>query len=435
MALPRLTPRIVAVLTVITLLGSLGVVAGAAAQPATGSDRYIVVLRAGVDPLAVAQEHAARFGVAVSHVYRHALTGYAAEVPAARLARIQADPRVRFVSEDRVVTIFAETTPTGVMRIGADTSTTPAPDGVNVAVIDTGIDVSHPDLNVGGGVNCQTGSSYNDGNGHGSHVSGIIGARRNNGIGVAGVLPGARLWAVRVLNNAGSGRWSNVVCGIDWVTGTRTDGDPTNDIAVANMSLGGTGADDGKCGTANNDALHAAICNSVAAGVTYVVAAGNSAADFKGFVPAAYGEVLTVTAIADFNGAPGGGAAATCRSDVDDTAADFSNYTVPGSPDASHTIAAPGVCIYSTYKGDGYATLSGTSMASPHVAGTVARCIASGACAGTPAQITSKILSDAEGHVAGYGFLGDPTDPIQGGNTKRGFATLDYGYLVWSGDY
>ena len=103
------------------------------------------------------------------------------------------------------------------------------------------------------------------------------------------------------------------------------------------MSLGGSGSE----GTCTNNALHMAICNSVAAGVTYVVAAGNSGADFAGFVPAAFNEVLTVTAAADFNGQPGGGAAATCRSDVDDTAADFSNFTTTTAADAGHTIAGP----------------------------------------------------------------------------------------------
>jgi subtilisin len=149
------------------------------------------------------------------------------------------------------------------------------------------------------------------------------------------------IYSVRVLNNAGSGSWSSVACGIDWVTANAA----ALKIKVANMSLGGTGSDDGDCGNTNDDALHLAICNSVAAGVTYVVAAGNNGANFSGFVPAAYDEVLTVTAIADFNGEPGGGAAATCRADVDETPADFSNFTTVGSTDENHTIAAPGVCI------------------------------------------------------------------------------------------
>jgi subtilisin family serine protease len=100
--------------------------------------------------------------------------------------------------------------------------------------------------------------------------------------------------------------------------------------------------------------------------VTYVVAAGNSRADARNFVPAAYDEVITVSALADFNGTPGGGAAATCRPDVDDTFADFSNYG------ADVDLIAPGVCIGSTWLDDGYNTISGTSMASPHVAGAAA---------------------------------------------------------------
>jgi subtilisin family serine protease len=391
---------------------------------------YIVVLRDSADPLAVAREHASAHGLAVEHVYRHALKGYAATVPAGRLAHLAADPRVLFVSEDRPVWAFGEV-PTGVKRIEADRSPTWAGgvSGVSVAIIDTGIDTDHPDLNVVGGINCQKGNSYEDGNGHGTHVAGTVGA---NG-GVLGVAPGAPLYAVRVLNNAGSRSWASVICGVDWVTAQRGL-DPT--LLVANMSLGGSGSDGGPCAT-TTEALQKAICGSVAAGVTYVVAAGNSAADFKGFVPAAYDQVLTVTAMADFNGAPGGGAAATCRSDVDDTAADFSNFTTAGSADEGHTIAAPGVCILSTWKGGGYNTISGTSMASPHVAGTVALCIASGECTSpTPAEIMARLRQDAAGTSPGYGFTGDPDDPIiSGGGRRRPPTTLYYGHLIYAGGY
>jgi subtilisin len=137
-----------------------------------------------------------------------------------------------------------------------------------------------------------------------------------------------------------------------------------------------------------------------------------------------------VTAVADFNGRPGGGAAATCRSDVDDTYADFSNFAT-SSADAAHTIAAPGVCIRSTWKGGGYKTISGTSMASPHVTGTAALCIWSGKCTGTPSQIISKLRSDAAAQPASYGFLGDPYNPVVGGNGK----TRYYGYLAYAGGY
>jgi subtilisin family serine protease len=370
-----------------------------------------VVLDEGVDPDAVAAYHEGFAGVSVGHRYRHALNGYAAEISAtASLAAIQADSRVDFLSADRVFRTTAQTLPTGINRIDGELSSTASGNGsgsvnINVAVIDTGIDPSHPDLNVVGGKDCAPGVGFNDLNGHGSHVAGTI-AARDNGIGVVGVAPGANLYAVKVLTDAGVGLTTDIICGIDWVTSTRTDLNPTNDIAVANMSLGGGGSDDNNCGNSNNDAYHRSICNSTAAGVTHVVAAGNETRDFRSTAPATYGEVLTVTAIADFNGAPGGGAASTCRSDVDDTEANFSNWAVLAA-DQNHTIAAPGVCINSTYMAGMYNTISGTSMASPHVAGVAALCIATGACTGTPAQIISKLRADAQSYTTanpGYGF-------------------------------
>jgi subtilisin family serine protease len=409
-------------------------VAPASSAPAGGPPgRYIVVLRDGAgDPAAVAADHGRRYGAsAPSFVYRAALQGYAATVPAERLDDLRSDPRVAFVSDDRPVSAL-DTVPTGIDRVDAEPATSPAPDaaGPAVAVIDTGSG-PHPDLNVVGGKNCSTGSSYNDGNGHGTHVAGTV-AARNNGAGVVGVLPGAPVWSVRVLDNSGSGSWSSVICGIDWVTANAA----TLGIKVANMSLGGSGSDDGACGTRNADALHAAICRSVAAGVTYVVAAGNSGVDFKGSVPAAYDEVLTVTAMSDSDGQPGGtGPAPACRtSEGDDRYASFSNFAV-SSADAAHTIAAPGVCITSTWPGGGTATISGTSMTTPHVAGTAARCIATGACAGlSPSQMAAKLRADAAARPASYGFTGDPNSPV---TTKRGRTTVTryYGYLTWAGGY
>ena len=137
-----------------------------------------------------------------------------------------------------------------------------------------------------------------------------------------------------------------IICGIDWVTANAS----RLNIKVANMSLGGGGSDDGNCGNTNGDALHKAICSSVAAGVTYVVAAGNDSANMAGFVACGVHEVLAVTAVADFNGQPGGGAAATCRAGVDDTSADFSNSRALKFR-RGHTIAAPGVCIYVDLEG------------------------------------------------------------------------------------
>jgi subtilisin len=366
--------------------------------------QYIVVLKDNTpDPRAVAQEHARAHGAEVLQTYEHALKGYAARIPASSLDKVRNDSRVLFVSEDREVKASAQTTPTGVERIGGKLSSTRSgdgtgtvggPAGVNVAIIDTGIDTSHPDLNVVGGKNCSTGKSYQDGNGHGTHVAGTV-AAKDDANGVVGVAPGANLYAVRVLNNSGSGTWSSVACGIDWATSTlinpdgSPEGNPDNDIKVANMSLGGGGSattSNSNCTNGNNDALHMAICKSVKAGVTYAVAAGNESDDAANHVPAAYDEVITVSALADFNGQPGGGADATCRSDVDDTFADFSNYGNPVD------IAAPGVCIRSTWKGGGYNTISGTSMATPHVTG-VAALYKKAHPNDTPAQVRTALTS------------------------------------------
>src|SRR6266542_4053281 len=390
--------------------------------PQEGARNVIVVLHDDEpDVDGVAAEHGRAYGASVSNLYHVALKGYAATIPQARLADVQRDPRVAFVSEDRPVEAVAQTLPTGIDRIDAEQSShfgSNSWSNISVAVIDTGSG-PHSDLNIVGGKNCQSGRSYSDGNGHGTHVAGTIGAF-NDTSGVVGVAPGIPIYSVRVLNNQGSGSWSSVVCGIDLVTANAA----TYNIKVANMSLGGGGSDDGNCGNNNSDALHKAICKSVAAGVTYVVAAGNSNVDFAGFVPAAYDEVLSVTAVADFNGQYGGGAAPTCRADEDDTPADFSNFTAINSADAGHTIAAPGVCIYSTWKGGGYNTISGTSMASPHTTGTAALCIGTGNCPGTPRDVIGKLRTDASVQAVSYGFAGDPNH-----NPTNRY----YGYLLRAG--
>lgn len=340
-------------------------------QPTGGpiyeGSEYIVVLRDDILTAQVGGHMAEAYGLELLETYSYALNGFAAVIPAERMAALLADPRVAFVSEDRAVTIIAQTLPTGVNRVDAEVTHASGNmgAGVHVAVIDTGIDLKHPDLqaNIVGGKNCSSGKSYADGNGHGTHVAGTI-AALNNTVGVVGMAPGAKLWSVRVLNNSGSGTWSSVICGIDFVTSKApANGGP---ITVANMSLGGGGLSDNDCGNTNLDALHKAICKSRDAGVTYVVAAGNENADASLSVPSAYDDaVITVSALADSDGASGGLGAATTYG-ADDTFASFSNY---GSV---VDIGAPGVRILSTWKGGGYATISGTSMASPHVAGAVA---------------------------------------------------------------
>ncbi|MBI3972688.1 MAG: S8 family serine peptidase [Chloroflexi bacterium] len=401
-----------------------GVTPAAAAAPAV-PERYVVVLRDEADPRAVAQEHASAHALGVAFVYQHALKGYAARIPAARLAQIQADPRVAFVSVDRPVWALdvvpgrpgttgkggagaaksgqggsspAQQAPTGLRRIGGSTDGVHQTlgnkgAGVGIAVIDTGIDLTHPDLSpVAGGTTCVTGTANaSDDHGHGSHVAGTIGARDNT-IGVVGVAPEVTLYAVKVMDATGAGTWAQVICGIDWVTAN------AGTIKVANLSLGGYGSatpSKADCTNGNSDALHLAICKSVKAGVTYVVAAGNDFWDAGGQIPAAYEEVITVSALADFNGLPGGGAKATCRNDVDDTFANFSNFG------AAVDIAAPGVCILSTWKAGGYNTISGTSMAAPHVAGAAALYKAANPGV-TPAQVRSGLIAGWEpGPLAG----------------------------------
>ena len=332
-------------------------------------EQYIVVLHDFADSRAQAMAAAQAHHVRVLHIYEHAFKGFAFRGNAAAAQALSRNPLVEFVAEDQVVQMVAQTLPTGINRIDADLNPISNIDGiddrvsVNIAIIDTGIDPAHPDLNVVGGTNCIGGTSFVDDNGHGSHVAGTA-AAIDNDTGVVGVSPGANLYAVKVLNAGGSGSFSSVACGIDFVTATRKDRDPNNDIGVANMSLTGVGTDDGNCGKSNQDVMHKAVCGSVAKGVVHVVAAGNNASDASGYAPAAYSEVITVSAIADLDGKPG--RTKGKRIIGPDLFAGFSNFGPPVD------IGAPGVSIYSTYKDGSYATLSGTSMASPHVAGAVA---------------------------------------------------------------
>ena len=355
------------IILVLTLLALPAVLAPAATAAAPELGRYIVVLHDDVDsPGAVGREIARQAGGRIGFVYEHAIRGFSIRIPVQALAGLVRNPSVKYVAADDVRHVFAQTLPTGIRRIFANANSNIGIDGaddyrvdVDVAVIDTGIDIQHPDLDVRGGVTCTEGivsvkcvAGGDDDHYHGTHVAGTIGAL-DNGEGVVGVAPGARLWAVKVLNSKGSGYSSWVIAGIDWVAANAAT------IEVANMSIGGSGY---------SQAEYDAIQGAVNKGVAFAVAAGNNDDDANYYSPAAFDNVLTVSALADFNGLPGGGAAATCRSDQDDTLADFSNW----GPQID--IAAPGVCILSTYpveKGS-YATLSGTSMASPHAAGALA---------------------------------------------------------------
>src|SRR5215210_1881417 len=241
-------------------------VAGAGARPS--SDPYIVVLKRGVsDPGAVAAEHGRKDGAAVKHVYGKALKGYAASIPADRVDDVRRDSRVAYVERDSTVSATAQVLPWGIDRVDADLSSTHAGDGsgvvvgVNVYVIDTGIDTSHTDLGVVRHVNF-AGGKNGDCNGHGTHVAGTA-AARDNTVDVVGVAPQAPLTGVKVLGCSGSGSTSGVIKGIDWVTANAAK------PAVANMSLGGSAS----------QSLDDAVTRSAQSGVVYSIAAGNDGAN------------------------------------------------------------------------------------------------------------------------------------------------------------
>jgi subtilisin family serine protease len=341
------------------------------------SGRYIVMLSGDADPTKVLDTHRAREGTVADRAFKHALRGFTAHLDKAQRAALLADPTVLAVIPDEVIEVTAQTIPTGVSRVGGRLSGLAKINGVDervnadVAIVDTGIG-PHADLNIAGGYNCSTTdrTRWYDENGHGTHVAGTVGARDNTW-GVVGVAPGVRLWAVRILNSSGYGLLSWYVCGLDWILAQRDPNDSSRPmIEAVNMSVAKSGKDDGECGTVNSDILHAAICRLHAAGITVAAAAANARRSAVNYVPAAYNEVITVSALADTDGKPGGLGGNRCYSwgtyDRDDTFADFSNY---GS---DIDLIAPGKCIMSTRPGGSYGYSSGTSMAAPHVAGAAA---------------------------------------------------------------
>ncbi|WP_043623613.1 S8 family serine peptidase [Nonomuraea candida] len=352
-----------------SLVGALALFAAplpvSAAAPPEGT--YIVQL----DPATrgthgAAQDQVAELGGDLVGVYEHAFKGYTARLSAKAAEELKHAPNVISVEPDAEVRAFVQTVPTGVRRIFGPSNPNLDIDGVDdvridvdVAVVDSGVDHTHPDLNVVARANCLTGLCVNnsgtDDNGHGSHVAGTVGALDNT-IGPVGVAPGARIHGVKVLNASGSGSLSGIAAGINWVVARAST------IEVINLSLG--------CQGCSSSAISTAITNAVNAGIVVVVAAGNSRANTSSFFPANHADVVTVSALTDNDGLAGGlgGSTLSCRSetDQDDTSAFYSNY---GS---RVEITAPGTCIYSTYRAGGYATISGTSMASPHVAGAAA---------------------------------------------------------------
>ncbi len=258
------------------------------------------------------------------------------ELPKNAVEGLERNPNIEFIEKNEEVELLSQTVPWGIPFIYAPEVHNEGffGQGVKVAVLDTGI-APHPDLSIRGGASfVLTERNYTDYNGHGTHVAGTI-AALDNSIGVLGVAPAAELYAVKVLNAIGSGTLSSIARGIDWSI--------SNDMDIINMSLGGT---------SGSDTLQEAAESAYNSGILLVAAAGNSGesggTNNMGF-PARYSTVMAVGAV-----------------DSDSNRASFSSYG------EELEIMAPGVNIHSTYLLNGYATLSGTSMASPHVAGVAA---------------------------------------------------------------
>jgi subtilisin len=392
---------------VLMLIGIVSILS----MPAVGKPdfgRYIVTLKDGADSNALSQRLAKQAGGERGYVYSNALNGFSIEMPRSALNGLRNHPKVVLVEEDLPQQAIGQGIPEGITRIFASQNTAFDIDGIDdnrvdadVAILDTGIDIDHPDLNVAGGTNCLNRGprrtyycdgalgTADDDQYHGTHVAGTV-AALDNGIGVVGVAPGARLWAVKVLDSGGSGYTSGIIAGIDWVVAQ-------GDIEVMNLSLGGSG---------RSSAYQTAIDNAVDSGVAVVVAAGNSAADAYNYSPAFVPSAITVSALADFDGLEGG-LGTSCYADdteVDDTLADFSNY---GS---SVDIAAPGYCVLSTIPTEydvaqpGYYILDGTSMAAPHVAGAAAVLASNGMNA---AEIVDYLTS-----TGNYTYTPDSLDGI-----------------------
>ncbi|HSM60935.1 MAG TPA: S8 family serine peptidase [Longimicrobiales bacterium] len=337
------------------------------AQPAVD---VIVVLDESFAPSGHAANQAAAAAIARSlgavptHAYGTALFGFSGTVPEGRLAALDRDPRVAYWERDQIASIpfprtsappwcsdpanadhpacsgddgggtpSGQVTPWGVTRVGGASGASRT-----AWVIDTGVDLDHPDLNVdvARSANFASGKdSPDDGNGHGTHVAGTIGAI-NNAIDVVGVAAGATIVSVRVLGASGSGSYAGVIAGVDYVAANAGNGD------VANMSLGGP----------PSTALDNAVKTAASGGVRFAIAAGNSGDDAGDYSPArANGtNIYTVSAIAQT-----------------DCLTSWSNW---GNPPVD--VAAPGSGILSLKRGGGTTTMSGTSMAAPHMAGLLA---------------------------------------------------------------
>ncbi|MFE6943752.1 S8 family peptidase [Streptomyces chartreusis] len=353
----------------------------AAGSPTAVKDSYIVTLKnsAGLKAASGAGKSLVKeYGGSVDKTFGTALNGYSATLSATEARRLAADPAVASVEQNQRVRL-ADTTqtsaPWGLDRIdqaalplsGTYTYPDSAGSGVTAYVIDTGVRITHQQISGRAtyGYDAVDGdTTASDGNGHGTHVATTIAGS------TYGVAKKANIVAVRVLDNSGSGTTAGVIAGIDWVTANHSG------PSVANMSLGGSAS----------TSLDTAVANSIASGVTYAVAAGNSSANASSYSPARVATAITV--------------GATTSSDA---RASYSNY---GSV---LDIFAPGSSIIAGYNTSdtATATLSGTSMATPHVAGAAAVYLASHTSA-TPAAVASALTGGATANVVTSPGSGSP---------------------------
>jgi subtilisin len=377
-------------------------------------DRYIVLLREGTFQSAdiAAASFDRRPGVRVDQVYDTVFRGFAGSFEPETVRDLFLDPQVAAVYPDYIVRAQGQSLEPGIDRVDADLNPTRAGNGngsvdVDVAIIDSGVG-PNSDLNIVGGYDCWGQGILRDYYGHGTHVAGIVGAK-DNGSGVVGVAPGARIWSVRVLNASGNGGWSYIICGMEWVA------EHADVIEVANMSLGGTTYENGS--GCDSSPAHRAVCGMTQRGVTVAAAACNDGSDASICTPGKYPEVISVSAFAEWDGKPGGEGGCRNTPDgfygCDDRRASFSNYG------ATVDIAAIGVGVYSTLFDNRFGYWSGTSMATPHVTGGAALLVAQYGRM-SPAAVRDRLLrSGMQGPVPGD-FDGYPEPILNVASLGRG---------------